>query len=239
MKKGRVNELQNKIITHCGMSIPFFNNVFLKEPDAYLFQDWEEVTGIFSEQNHDFQLVLPDRFRQSNDNAKLRSGIKYSDAMPAMVFDADTTELRQPAIYKDLQIMTVSTKAEQDDFRSVAGPAFDMPDYICDRIITEDYCLDTRHQLFVGYLAEQPVATSLLYVSEGVAGIYWVATEEACRGQGLGEALTYHACLEGLKCAERFCSLQASKMGEPVYRRMGFKPLYQYNKYPSTERDTT
>ncbi|HBC56855.1 MAG TPA: hypothetical protein DCZ03_06795, partial [Gammaproteobacteria bacterium] len=65
MKKGRVNELQNKIITHCGMSIPFFNNVFLKEPDAYLFQDWEEVTGIFSEQIHDFQLVLPDRFRQS------------------------------------------------------------------------------------------------------------------------------------------------------------------------------
>jgi ribosomal protein S18 acetylase RimI-like enzyme len=84
---------------------------------------------------------------------------------------------------------------------------------------------------YVGYLDGVPVATSALLASDGVAGVYNVATLPAYRKRGLGEAMTWHAVREGLAAGCQFGSLQASEMGQPIYARMGFRNIAPYESY--------
>jgi GNAT superfamily N-acetyltransferase len=66
------------------------------------------------------------------------------------------------------------------------------------------------------------VATSVCYLSDGVAGIYCVSTIPEERGKGLGA----HATAEPLRLAAKLGYgvgiLQSSEAGYPVYKRLGF-----------------
>ena len=56
-----------------------------------------------------------------------------------------------------------------------------------------------------------------------VAGLYWVATRSAARGQGLAAACTVAATNLALERGARVVALQASPMGDPIYRRLGWQ----------------
>lgn len=81
---------------------------------------------------------------------------------------------------------------------------------------------------FLTELDGKPVAIAMTIVSHGVAGIYWVGTLAEARGRGIGEAVTAAAVNAGLDLGGEIASLQASPMGEPVYRRLGFETIYRY-----------
>jgi GNAT superfamily N-acetyltransferase len=78
-----------------------------------------------------------------------------------------------------------------------------------------------RH--YVGRLDRRPVATASMLLAAGVAGIYFVFTLPEYRGRGIGTALTHAPLLEARDLGYRAGVLAASTMGEPVYRRMGFR----------------
>ena len=86
-------------------------------------------------------------------------------------------------------------------------------------------------ELYVGYSGEAPVSTSALFMSHRVAGVYNVATLDAHRGHGYGEALTWHAVRRGMESGAAFASLQASEMGAPIYARMGFETVAPYETF--------
>jgi predicted GNAT family acetyltransferase len=65
-------------------------------------------------------------------------------------------------------------------------------------------------------------------VTHGVAGVYWVGTTPDARGRGLAELCTRAAGNAGFDLGGRIASLQASPMGEPVYRRMGYVEVTRY-----------
>ena len=231
IKKGQAVETEDKVITSCGLSIPFFNTIFIKPPESYSFHDWNKDTKTFADKKLRYQLLIPDYAEQPDNELLAKHQLNFDEKLPAMVFDSHQSTLSAPPIYDQLVIKTVVDQQTFEDFRAIAGPAFDMPDFVGERILTKAFVLENRVNSFVGYLSGKPVSTSMLFVSEGVAGIYWVATETSMRKQGLGEALTYHASQEGLKSVERYCVLQASKAGESVYQKMGYQTIYHYNKY--------
>jgi len=83
----------------------------------------------------------------------------------------------------------------------------------------------------VGRVSGRPVATSASYVSDGVTGIYGVSTIPRARGRGYGEAMTWAVVRDGLSKGCSILSLQASNMGFPIYHRMGFRRIFDFEAW--------
>ena len=86
-------------------------------------------------------------------------------------------------------------------------------------------------QAFLAYRNRLPVAGAILYLSHGVGGVGWVGTVPSEFGRGYGSAVTWKVVTEGLARGARFMNLQASPMGAPVYRRMGFTTPTHYRAF--------
>ena len=80
----------------------------------------------------------------------------------------------------------------------------------------------------VGMVDGVPVATSRLSTSGGVAGLYGIVTIPHARGQGYGRAMTLAALDAGRRLGLRIAALQATDLGYPVYRRIGFEEQFRY-----------
>jgi hypothetical protein len=105
-----------------------------------------------------------------------------------------------------------------------------------------EFAVNTWHDLLsqlnpkttLGYTARlngNPVATSLLQLGGGVAGIYGVATiPEACH-KGIGAQVTLYPILQARAWGYKIGILQASEMGLPVYRALGFKEYCRITSY--------
>jgi predicted acetyltransferase len=89
--------------------------------------------------------------------------------------------------------------------------------------------LPIRH--YLGYLGDQPVATSTLSLGAGVAGIYNVATLAEARGRGMGAALTLQPLREAAGMGWQCGILQSSEMGYSVYQRLGFKEVCRVENF--------
>jgi GNAT superfamily N-acetyltransferase len=83
-------------------------------------------------------------------------------------------------------------------------------------------------QAFLAYRGARAVAGAILYVSHDVGGVGWVGTHPDEQRRGYGAAVTWAVVHEGFRRGVRLMNLQASPMGEPVYRRMGFRTPTQY-----------
>jgi len=84
---------------------------------------------------------------------------------------------------------------------------------------------------FLGMLDGKPVSTSMMVPHKGLAGIYAVATIPEARGKGVATAVTREALLAAKDMGYETAILEASKMGFPVYSRLGFKECCMFKIY--------
>lgn len=73
-----------------------------------------------------------------------------------------------------------------------------------------------------GFLDGRPVATSLLLLQGGFATVWIVGVLKKARGLGIGTAMTREALLTAKSLGYDLGIIQASEMGLPMYRKMGF-----------------
>lgn len=88
-----------------------------------------------------------------------------------------------------------------------------------------------QYRYYVGLLDNKPVATSLLFLHDGVAGIYHVATLPECRGQGIGTAMTSVPLREAFGEGYRLGVLESSLMAVSLYRHLGFHQYCTLSAY--------
>jgi GNAT superfamily N-acetyltransferase len=84
---------------------------------------------------------------------------------------------------------------------------------------------------YTGWLDGKPVATALLFLAAGVAGIYFVTTMPEARRKGIGAHMTWHALQQARDMGYRIGVLEASEMGLGVYRSLGFQEYCRIATY--------
>ncbi|HEV7275959.1 MAG TPA: GNAT family N-acetyltransferase [Devosiaceae bacterium] len=84
---------------------------------------------------------------------------------------------------------------------------------------------------YLGRLDGRPVATATSFRTGDVAGVYFVFTLPEVRRRGIGASITAAALHRTLQEGARLGVLGASPMGEPVYRRMGFREYCRIGLY--------
>lgn len=84
-------------------------------------------------------------------------------------------------------------------------------------------CLQEQVQFYLGKFEGNSVSTLMLYLSSGVAGLHAVSTLPNYRNKGFGLTISHDALIDAFNMGYRVGVLQASSLGERVYRKLGFQ----------------
>ncbi len=161
-------------------------------------------------------------------------GMPLTFSIPGMVIDL--RELPDdPPRPKGLTIARATSRGEREAYVRVGASAFGVPEPYVPRLIEIEAGMGEEHRElamdYLGLLDGRPVATTMLLLTAGIAGIYFVGTVPDARGRGIAEAMTRTALLDARDRGYRIGILQASSMGYPVYRRIGFRDHVRFDIY--------
>ena len=76
---------------------------------------------------------------------------------------------------------------------------------------------------YVADVDGEPAACLQILPVDGDASVYWVATLPEARGRGLASRLLHRALWDARENGCDISTLQATKLGEPVYARLGYE----------------
>ncbi len=152
-------------------------------------------------------------------------GFVFDEESPGMAVLLD--QLVEKPAPKGLEVEEVTKEADLLLWSEVMAEGFGSPRE--NRKPVENWAMFLRQadhervRAYLGRLDGQPVATSLLLLAAGVAGIYAVGTIPPARGMGIGRYLTQYPLMQARRWGYRAGILQASPMGFNVYRSLGFE----------------
>lgn len=164
-----------------------------------------------------------------SDRLRAHGWVAWEEDAPGMAADLDTLDYgaldRVPAGYRQVR---VSDEAGLADFLHAFVTGFEVPPWAGQAWIDATLAFGIERapwRCYVGYLDEEPVASTILFNGAGVAGVFGVATAPAARRQGIGAAITLVAYQEARELGYRYGVLFGTEDGGPVYRRIGFRDV--------------
>lgn len=161
-----------------------------------------------------------------------RAGLQNVYAMPEMVLGDPPTEHTAPP--DGVELRRVDSPDDAAGYWRVATESYadiGFPPEIFAFYENHEYLWADGAAAFLAHVDGRAAGISMTIVSHGVAGIYWVGCAADARGRGLGTTMTAAALEAGFEMGARSASLQASPMGESLYRRMGFETIFDYRLY--------
>lgn len=159
------------------------------------------------------------------ENALAEQGLVHGAPIPGMAIDLETLEA--PDFPSHIRVEEVTDQDTLKVCSRTAADGFQLPPEATDGYMNfvESYGYGPNRRWFLGYLNERAAAVALVVLHEQVAAVYCVATLPEMRGKGLGKAVTLAAIWSAKAAGHKVAVLEASEMGQPVYRKLGFREL--------------
>jgi ribosomal protein S18 acetylase RimI-like enzyme len=125
--------------------------------------------------------------------------------------------------------LTIEEVADEDSMRlffDIWHRGYPMPKPLANRFA--DVAIDIGVEsdvikYYIGYVDDQPVATSWVFLGAGVAGLFGVTVLPEGRGRGLGTEMSMHPLREARAMGYHIGVLDATQQGYGIYERIGFE----------------
>ena len=149
------------------------------------------------------------------------------DRYPEMICRAPLPELAEVR-----PVRTVEDATAYWAVCDAAYPSVGMPEGVFVETFPPESLLDAeRVTACLAPAGGAPQACACLYFADDVGMVGWVAAAPEARGRGLAAACTVWATNTAFERGAAVASLQASVMGEDLYRRLGYEELFSYRLY--------
>ncbi|HML05216.1 MAG TPA: GNAT family N-acetyltransferase [Methanobacterium sp.] len=158
-------------------------------------------------------------------------GFTYQNKWKAMAIDLKTIQGKFN-IPENLEIKEVNSIKELKTWANVLVKSFEFP-------LIESYkkyfinagTKDLNFNYYLGFFSGKPVSTSILFKGKEATGIFYVGTIPEFRKKGIAQAMVNHLLNEAISGDYNISVLQASEMGYPLYKKIGFKEYYVTDIY--------
>lgn len=180
--------------------------------------------------------IAPQTMPDNVDALMEQYGLKHVGEAPNMFVDILTlSPMESPIENFRIEKVNKDRPEQQALWARTAAKGFGEPESVATPVAELESTFDNSHYKaahhYIGYLNDVPVASSSMVLDSGVAGIYAVATAPEARRKGIGAAMTRMPLLEAKEMGYHVGILQASAMGYPVYKRIGFQETFKFQTY--------
>jgi GNAT superfamily N-acetyltransferase len=225
---GRVDRRGDELLFASQLEFPLLNGAMRSGGgDAGAFV--ERATAFFAECDRGWMaFVHPDD--EELERAAREAGLSHLMDYPEMTCSAP---LPEPAPPDGVDLRMV---ADVDDARAywslcdLAYTSLGVPPGVFDQFSPELLLRDDVGA-WLACVDGEPAAAAMVVVSGTVGMVAWVGTLEERRGRGLGGLCTVRATNAAFERGAELASLQASPMGESLYRALGYDELFRYRLY--------
>lgn len=199
--------------------------------DNYARETLRVADDFFQERQLDYIIWVRD-----GENIELESYLKGNGYEPkrepgsaAMVVDKKIEGRVLPGEYRE---EIVKDEKSRRDFAQIVSSAFEKDLDLANYMFSEEKSLLGENVISrLIYKGDKPVGSAMTVASGDTAGIYWVGVLEECRGDGIGAYLVQSSTNQGFDMGAKSVILQASKMGEPIYKKLGYDRFKYYRWY--------
>lgn len=174
---------------------------------------------------------------REHDNANLERLLREKGLKPirepgttCMICDKRIDEVKIPSGFK---LEVVETNKQVEDVAYVISRAFEKEEDVAKLMFNLEMLSNKEAKALVIYDKgkNKPVAAATTIITGEVAGIYYVGTLNEYRGNGLGAYIAQESSNLGFDAGAKLLILQASELGERVYKKLGYKGISHYKSY--------
>jgi hypothetical protein len=215
---------------------PVLMNSVLRTGPMDAHEVLRRAAAFFAERGHSYEVWTRTGVDNDLENAALAVGMRFAAELTGMVIHRNP-EL--PDCGAGVELRRVEDSQGVRDFTDVAAEGFlgegpGISELVRATFSDPQSLLADDTAAFVVWDHGGPASVAMTMVKEGVAWIGWVTTRVESRGHGFAQLSTAAATRAGFALGARFASLEATKMGLPVYLRLGYREILNYrNFWPS------
>jgi ribosomal protein S18 acetylase RimI-like enzyme len=205
--------------------IPFLNGVMRERSTVEAGDLLRSARSFFFERDRGFIVFAWPGDPEIEVAARTAGMFPVLEHFPEMVCRAPLTELAG-------DLRPVETPTDADAYWAIcdaAYPSLGFPPGLFKEAFEADDLLDKqRVWACLAYEDGRAVACASVWMTSGVGMVGWVASLPETRGRGLAAACTVRVTNHALEHGADVASLQASPMGEDIYRRLGYEEIFSY-----------
>jgi ribosomal protein S18 acetylase RimI-like enzyme len=228
----QLDERERRLFVACGTRLPVgpWNSALAlgercADPEAFV----AAARAFFAPLRRGFSVYARSELDAELERSCQRAGLARVQDIPCMLLGERVAEFERG---QQVEIRRAQGEADRHAFVAICAAAYEsvgMRIETTHKLLSQSTCwLAPPWQTYLLRESGVPVAGAMLLFSHGIAGLYWVATLPAARGRGYADALTRAASNAAFAAGAGAVVLQASKLGEPVYRGVGFREIMRY-----------
>lgn len=232
---GEIAERDGVLLFATGSDFPVLvNGAFRVDPDVAADAVIDIADAWFAERGRGWSLGTTSWLDEEADliEAAVGRGLLEAINTPGMVCDERLVDAAPP---DGIELRVLTTEDDGSAFVAMLDGAYTslgLPAGVLTATMAQPQRTPPAHVVTVGAFDDGAlVSGAQLLFSHGIAGVYAVGTAASARGRGLAELVTRTVTNIGLDAGAPYVTLQATSMGEPIYRRLGYRELYRFANY--------